>query len=626
MALQNRTSPSSVENRSEGRSQQASGAPGGPALPGPGGRGSGVRIERARDVQGTTRRLLAYLQPYRWSLIAVLILVVLSTLLSLAVPFLMGKSIDTLLQPGAVQNLLRLVVFMSVINVTLWAISVGQNVIVARFSQRAMRQLRRNLFEHIQKLSLSFFDKHTHGELMSRLTNDMQAINNVLSQNVTEMISGLLTLVGIVIMMFLLNFWLALASMVVLPAMLWLVGFVGKRTRSGFRQYQMLLGSLNGQLEEMYSGQRVIIAFGREGSVLETFDSVNQSLKKVGIRAQIYAMLVPPLMGIMSNANIAIIAGLGGWMAINGLATLGTIATFYNYSRRFAAPLRQLGNLYNQIQSAIAGAERIFEILDQQPELVDVEGAIDLKSAEGSVVFADVKFSYVADVPVIKHMSFSAKPGEIIALVGPTGAGKTTMVNLLSRFYDIQQGHILVDDYNITQVKKDSLRRLLGVVLQDTFLFAETVMENIRYGRLDATDEEVVEAAIIANANQFIMRLPQGYETPLSERANNISQGQRQLLAIARAVLAEPGILILDEATSSVDTRTEIIIQEGLLKLMEGRTSFVIAHRLSTIRGADQVLVINKGEIIERGTHTELLAQGGFYHNLYMSQFKGRTA
>ena len=461
---------------------------------------------------------------------------------------------------------------------------------------------------------------------MSRLTNDMQAISNVLTQNVTALISGLLTLIGIIIIMFVLNFWLALASMLVLPAMLWSVGFVGKRTRSGFRQYQKVLGSINGQLEEMYSGQRVIIAFGREGSVLDDFDKVNQSVRKVGIRAQVYAMLIPPLMGIMSNGNIAIIAGLGGWMTIKGWASVGTIATFYNYSRRFSAPLRQLGNLYNQIQSAIAGAERIFEILDQQPKLVDAAGAAELNTVDGHVVFDDVCFSYVQDVPVIKDMSFRAKPGEIVALVGPTGAGKTTMINLLSRFYDIQHGRILIDEHNICAIKKDSLRRLLGVVLQDTFLFSGTVMENIRYGRLDAIDEEVVAAAKVANAHQFIIRLPHGYETPLSERASNISQGQRQLLAIARAVLAEPGILILDEATSSVDTRTEIHIQEGLLKLMEGRTSFVIAHRLSTIRGADQVLVINKGEIVERGTHTELLARKGFYHNLYMSQFKGQRA
>lgn len=586
--------------------------------------GQGVRIERAKDIRGTTRRLLAYLNPYRWSLVGMLILIVASTLLSLVGPQLMGRAIDIIIDTGDLQQLARTAVLMLMIYVALWLVSIGQNVIVARFSQHAMRQLRRDLFAHIQKLSLSFFDKHPHGELMSRLTNDMQAINNVLSQNITELMSGLLTLIGIITMMFVLNFWLAVTSMLVLPAMMGLVGYVGKRTRSGFRQYQRLLGSMNGQVEEMYSGQRVIIAFGREGNVLDEFNKVNQSVRNVGTRAQVYAMLVPPLMGIMSNANIALIAGLGGWLAINGYASIGTIATFYNYSRRFSAPLRQLGNLYNQIQSAIAGAERIFEIVDTEPELVDAEDAVELHDVEGHVVFEKVDFSYVPKVPVIKQMSFNARPGEIIALVGPTGAGKTTIINLLSRFYDIQHGSILIDGQNICSLKKHSLRRSLGVVLQDTFLFSESVMENIRYGRLDATDDEVIAASKIANAHQFIIRLPHGYDTTLSERASNISQGQRQLLAIARAVLSEPEILVLDEATSSVDTRTEIHIQEGLLKLMEGRTSFVIAHRLSTIRGANQVLVINQGEIVEHGTHTELMAQKGFYHRLYISQFKGQ--
>jgi ATP-binding cassette subfamily B protein len=330
-------------------------------------------------------------------------------------------------------------------------------------------------------------------------------------------------------------------------------------------------------------------------------------------------------MGIMSNANVAIIAGLGGWMALQGLATVGTIATFYNYSRRFAAPLRQLANLYNQVQSAIAGSERIFELIDEQPEIQNQAGAVMPDDVEGHVVFQDVDFAYVPGVPVIKDMSFDARPGQTIALVGPTGAGKTTMVNLLSRFYDIQRGKILIDGTDIRDLDKAGLRRKLGVVLQDTFLFSDTVMENIRYGRLDATDAEVVAAAKLANAHHFIEHLPKAYQTQLSERASNLSQGQRQLLAIARAILADPGILILDEATSSVDTRTEMLIQEGLLKLMAGRTSFVIAHRLSTIQDADEVLVINAGEIIERGTHEALLAQRGFYYNLYVSQFKGKV-
>jgi ATP-binding cassette subfamily B protein len=461
---------------------------------------------------------------------------------------------------------------------------------------------------------------------MSRLTNDLDAISRVLSQSVTDLFGGLLALVGIVVMMFAINFWLALGSMVVFPFMMWLVGFVGKRTRRGFREYQKRIGQLNGKLEEIFSGQRVIMAFGQQASTLAGFDAANEKVRQVGTQAQTYAMLVPPLMGILSNANIAILAGLGGWMVLQGWATVGTIAAFYNYSRKFAAPLRQLGNLYNQIQSALAGAERVFEVLDEQPELTDAPHAIALDDVAGEVVFDHVDFSYLPGVPVLKDVSMIAQPGQMIALVGPTGAGKTTMINLLTRFYDIDGGAIQIDGWDIREIQKASLRRQLGIVLQDTFLFSESVMENIRYGRLDATDGEVIAAARLANADQFIRRLPQGYDTELSERGSNLSQGQRQLLAIARAILADPGILILDEATSSVDTRTEKSIQEALLRLMEGRTSFVIAHRLSTIRDADKILVINEGRIIERGTHDELLAQRGFYHNLYMSQFKGLGA
>jgi ATP-binding cassette subfamily B multidrug efflux pump len=600
--------------------QQATG------LPGPGGRFRGAKIEKARDVRGALRRLLTTLRPHRWALMGVFVLVVMSTLLDLLAPYLMGVAIDRFIAAGDLAGLQRTVPLMLGTYVGAWLARVGQSVIMAKVSQKSMRTLRRELFEHLQTLSLSFFDRHPHGELMSRLTNDMDAISRVLAQNVTELFAGVLTLAGVLVMMFAINFWLALGSMVIFPLMMWLVGFVGKRTREGFRKYQMQIGQLNGKLEEMFSGQRVIVAFGQEGSTLAGFDMANEMVRQAGIHAQTYAMLVPPLMGILSNANIAILAGLGGWMTLQGWATVGTIAAFYNYSRKFAAPLRQLGNLYNQIQAALAGAERVFEIIDTEPELADAPDAIPLDNVVGEVNFDHVNFSYVPGVPVIKDMSLTAKPGQTIALVGPTGAGKTTMVNLLTRFYDIDSGTIAVDGRDIRKTKKDSLRRRLGIVLQDTFLFSESVMENIRYGRLDATDEEVIAAAKLANADQFIRRLPQGYDTPLSERGSNLSQGQRQLLAIARAVLAGPGILILDEATSSVDTRTEVRIQEAMLRLMEGRTSFVIAHRLSTIRDADRILVINDGRIIERGTHDELLAQGGFYHNLYMSQFKHHAA
>jgi ATP-binding cassette subfamily B protein len=557
-------------------------------------------------------------------MVAVFVLVVIGSGLGLLTPYLIGRAIDDYLVRGDLAGAQGIVLVMLAAYAVAWLARAGQGFIMARVTQYALRGLRRQLFGHLQTLSLSFFDRHPHGELMSRLTNDMDTLSRVLSQNLTELFGGALTLAGILITMFAINLWLALGSMIVFPFMVWLVGFVGRRTRRGFRQYQKDIGVLNGRLEEMYSGQRVIMAFGQEASALEEFNEANEQVRQVGIRAQTYAMLIPPLMGILSNANIAILAGLGGWMTLRGWATVGTIAAFYTYSRRFAGPLRQLGNLYNQIQAALAGAERIYEIIDTEPELRDATDAVPLEEIEGDVVFDQVDFAYVPGVPVIKDMSLRAQPGQTIALVGPTGAGKTTLINLLSRFYDIDGGSIQIDGHDIRLVQKASLRQQLGIVLQDTYLFTASVRENIRYGRLDATDDQIIAAAQLADADHFIRRLPQGYDTPLSERGSNLSQGQRQLLAIARAVLADPGILVLDEATSSVDTRTEVHIQEAMLRLMEGRTSFVIAHRLSTIREADRILVINDGQIIERGSHRELLAQRGFYHNLYMSQFKGK--
>jgi ATP-binding cassette subfamily B multidrug efflux pump len=594
-------------------------------MPGPGGRLSVTTIEKPLDTRETLRRLLILLRPDRWALLGVTAVVVIGTAAELLAPFLMAQAIDGFIARRDLPGLARLAAFMAGAYAVSWLTKVAQGLIMAHVSQATMRRLRLGLFEHLQALSLRFFDRHPHGELMSRLTNDMDAISRVLSQNVTDLFGGLLTLAGVLVMMFAINFWLALGSMIVFPFMMWFVGFVGRRTRQHFRDYQRYIGQLNGNLEEMFSGQRVIMAFGQQASTLESFDQANERVRAVGVHAQTYAMLVPPLMGILSNANIAIVAGLGGWMALRGWATVGTIAAFYNYSRRFAAPLRLLGDLYNQLQSALAGAERVFQIIDEQPELHDVPDAVGLDDVAGDVQFRDVDFAYSAGVPVLKDVSFRAEPGQTQALVGPTGAGKTTIINLLSRFYDVDEGAILIDGHDVRQVRKADLRRQLGIVLQDTFLFSESVMENIRYGRLDATDEEVIAAATLANADHFIRRLPHGYQTMLSERAGNISLGQRQLLAIARAILADPGILILDEATSSVDTRTEKTIQDALLRLMKGRTSFVIAHRLSTIRNADSILVIDNGRIVERGTHEELLAQRGFYFNLYMSQFKGKA-
>jgi ATP-binding cassette subfamily B protein len=588
-----------------------------PALPG--------RIEKAQNPRGALTRLAAYLKPYGWALGLALGLVVAYTVLGLIGPYLMGVAIDRFIAGRDVAGLARISIWMLVIYVANNLFQAAANWIMAVVSQKALQQLRRDLFQHLQKLSLSFFDTHPAGELMSRLTNDIDAINQAVSQNVTALIASVLSLGGIVVAMFVLNHWLALATLLVVPIMLWFTEFVAKYTRRGFRELQKRLGEMNSVMEEAISGQKVIKAFRRRDSVVEAFRQRNQEVYEAGVYANTYALLLMPLTNVLGNFFVIVLAGLGGWLALQGLVSVGTIATFINYGQNYIQPLRQLANMYNAIQAALAGAERVFEIVDTPPEVEDAPEAIPLESIKGEVQFDGVQFGYLADVPIIKNMSFAAKGGQTIALVGPTGAGKTTLINLLSRFYEIQGGSITIDGHDLRAVRKADVRRQLGIVLQDTFLFSESVMENIRYGRLDATDEECIRAAEMADADHFIRQLPQGYQTKLSERAGNLSQGQRQLLAIARAILADPAILILDEATSSVDTRTEARIQKALLRLMEGRTSFVIAHRLSTIRDADNVVVINDGEIAEQGNHHELLAKHGFYHHLYMSQFKGQA-
>jgi ATP-binding cassette subfamily B multidrug efflux pump len=432
-------------------------------------------------------------------------------------------------------------------------------------------------------------------------------------------------MLGILAAMFVLNHWLALASLVVVPIMLWFTRFVARYTRKGFRDLQKNLGELNSVAEEAISGQKVIKAFRRNASVIAAFREKNQAVFQSGVYANSYALLLMPLTAVLGSFFVIVVASLGGWFALRGLVSVGTIAAFINYGQNFTSPLRQLANLYNSIQAALAGAERVFEIIDTPSEITDASDASPVAAIRGDVSLRNVRFAYSDGRPVIKNMSLEVAAGETVALVGPTGAGKTTIINLLTRFYEVQAGSISIDGKDIRELRKADLRRNLGLVLQDTFLFADSVMENIRYGRLDATDEECIEAARMAEADHFIRQLPQGYQTNLSERAGNLSQGQRQLLSITRAILADPAILILDEATSSVDTRTELRIQKALLRLMKGRTSFVIAHRLSTIRDADRVVVINNGEIVEQGSHQALLDLHGFYHHLYLSQFKGNA-
>ena len=496
---------------------------------------------------------------------------------------------------------------------------------MAIVSQRALQQLRHDLFEQIQQLSLSFFDRNSAGELMSRLTNDIEAINQAVSQNVTALFASVLSLVGIVIAMFVLNHWLALATLLVVPIMLGFTEFVARYTRRGFRGLQKSLGEMNSLMEESISGRKVVKAFRRKDTVVAAFRERNQAVYAAGVYANSYALLLMPLTNVLGNFFVIVLAGLGGWLALMGLATVGTIATFISYGQNFVQPLRQLANMYNAIQAALAGAERVFEVIDTLPEVADAPDALPWTQSKAMYILRMSTSATCHDVPIIKGMTLDAKAGETIALVGPTGAGKTTIINLLTRFYEIQNGAITIDGKDIRSVRKADLRRQLGIVLQDTFLFSDTVMENIRFGRLGATDAECIHAAELADADHFIRLLPQGYQTRLSERAGNLSQGQRQLLSIARAILADPAILILDEATSSVDTRTEARIQKALLRLMQGRTSFVIAHRLSTIRDASKVVVINNGEIVEQGNHQQLLDKHGFYHHLYLSQFKGQA-
>ena len=587
---------------------------------GPGRRG---KVEKAKDPRGAVRRLLGYLNMYKGHIAIAVVLTIISTLLSLVAPYFMGVAIDQYIIPRAWNGLVRISLVLAGVYLLAATTDMAVGWMMTAVSQKSLKTMRKDLFEHIQTLSLSFFDKSQSGDLMSRLTNDIDTIGAVLSQNITALTRSSLLIVGIIVAMFMLNTWLALASLLIFPIMVVITSYVGKKVRSIFRSLQKNMGRLNGVMQETLTGQKAVIVFGQQESSNRKFNKANSDVREMGTRAETYTMAFRPLMGILSNANIAIVAGVGGWMALQGLATIGTISVFIAYSRKFSDPLRQFSNLYNSIQSALAGAERVFEILDTEPEIKDAPDAVTVDRFQGEVEFRNVDFSYVPGVKVLKNMDFDTESGEKVAIVGPTGAGKTTMVNILSRLYDIQGGSIYIDGRDNREYRKNDLRRQLGVVLQDVFLFSGSVMDNIRYGRLEATDEEVIEAAKLANADSFIRRLPQGYETKLSERADNLSQGQRQLLSIARAIVADPSILILDEATSSVDTRTEIQIQEALQRLMEGRTSFVIAHRLSTIRNADQVLVINNGEIVERGTHEELLEKRGFYYNLYMSQFKG---
>ncbi len=581
---------------------------------------------RPKNSRVTLNRMWAYLRRQRWILVAVVALVAVATAFNLTEPYLVGLAIDRYIQVGDLDGLVKIVLLMAAIALIYALVAWIYTILMIRVSQYTVRDLRTDLFAKLQTLPLRFFDQRPHGELMSYLTNDVENISLALAENVTTFISSVMIIIGMITMMLIINIPLALVSFVVLPLTAYFTSYVARHTQQGFREQQDALSVLNGQIEETITGGKVIRAFGREQAVVEDFEAKNNRLREAAIYAQTYGGLMGPGGNLIYNFGFVLIAATGGWLALNGHATIGVIATFLTYTQQLRRPLNDLSNMFNAIQSALAGAERVFTILDEPTDINNASDALSLEQADGAVVFDEVSFGYRPDVPILKHVSLDVQPGQMIALVGPTGAGKTTIINLLSRFYDVDTGNIRLDGHDIRAIDKHDLRRRLGIVLQDSFLFSETVMENIRYGRLNATDAEVIAAAEVANADHFIRRLPHGYNEMLSERAENLSQGQRQLLAIARAVLADPSILILDEATSSVDTRTEIHVQEAMRRLMKGRTSFVIAHRLSTIREADLILFIRQGQVVERGTHTELLAQRGFYYHLYMSQFKATAA
>ncbi len=598
----------------------------------------------------TTRRLLHYFHPYRVGLIALLGLALAGTLLQVAGPYLTGVAVDQFLQfptttprPGWLDRLLPvgadrstgLTITMILLLASYLLAQVaqgGQLYLMNVIGQRVLLTMRTQIFERIQTLSLKFFDRHEAGDLMSRLVNDTQVINQVFSIGLVRALGITMQVIGISIAMVALNWRLALVSFTILPVIVITTVLFSHRARTAFRRSRETLGDVSAELEENIANVREVQAFSREEETMAEFQRVNEANRDAVVTAQTLASAFSPALNVLSTVALAIVIGYGGYLVLTppapptggGLVSVGVIVSFLAYVRHFYDPIRQLANLYARLQEALAGAERIFDLLDTEPEIVSAPDAIELPPIEGHVVFDHVHFAYKGDEQVLQDINLEALPGQTVALVGPTGAGKTTVVNLLARFYDVDQGAVRIDGYDVRQVTPESLRQQMGIVLQDTFLFSGTVIDNIRYGRLDADDEEVIAAARLANADQFITRLPEGYQIQLGERGRNLSQGQRQLIAIARAVLADPRILILDEATSSVDTRTELLIQQALNELLKGRTSFVIAHRLSTIRNANQVLTINDGRIIERGTHEELLAARGMYYELYTSQFRRR--
>ncbi len=589
-------------------------------------------VEKPTDFKGTLRKLVAYLKPYTLIISIVIVLAVGSTVFSIVGPKILGNA-TTKLFDGLMAQLAgtggidfgaigRILLTVAVLYVVSAALSYAQGWLMTDVAMQVSYELRKNLMSKINRMPFRYFDGTTYGEVLSRLTNDVDTVNRTLNQSLTQVVTSAVTVLGILIMMLTISWQMTLIAVVIVPVSFALMMLIIKASQKYFAQRQDYLGHVNGHVEEMFGGHVVVKAFNGEEKSIQKFDHFNNILYGAAWKSQFLSGIMRPMMRLIGNLGYVVVVILGGWLAIRDLITVGDIQAFIQYMRSFTQPITQLANISNILQQTVAAAERVFNFLEEEEEPPDPENPVKLEKVEGRVEFRDVYFGYLPGVPVIKGFSATVLPGQKIAIVGPTGAGKTTIVKLLMRFYDVDSGAILVDGHNVKEFARADLRRMFGMVLQDTWLFNGTIMENIRYGRLDATDEEVIAAAKAAHADHFIRALPGGYDFVLNEEVTNISQGQKQLLTIARAILADPPMLILDEATSSVDTHTELLIQSAMDRLMHGRTSFVIAHRLSTIRNADLILVIRDGNIVEQGTHEELLEKGGFYAEMYNSQFE----
>lgn len=606
----------------------------GPAVPGPGGRKPGgphhmnqMYAEKPKNLGKTIGRLVKYIGRNKYLVFGLVAIMIVITLLNLAGPALQGKAIDAIGTGKGDFNskkLISVLITMTGVYALSSILTYFQGISAAKLSQKTVFTMRTDLFVKITRLPLKFLDTHKHGDIMSRMTNDVENVSNAISQSLASLVSGVITLVGSLVMMLSYSPLLTLVAMITIPLTVLGSLSMSKLMRKYFVRQQRLLGALNSNIEETVTGYRTIVAYGRESKVIDEFADVNNELRKTGIMANCFGSIMGPLMNVIGNIGFLCVCVAGGWLALDGAISIGVIASFIQYSKQFTRPINEIANQYSTLITAVAGAERVFEILDADDEFTNEKSdALKLGDVKGRLDFTNVNFAYKEGEPVLRDFNFYVKPGHKVAIVGRTGSGKTTIVNLLTRFYDIDSGSITLDGVDIRDIGKQSLRSEIAIVLQDTVLFSDTVASNIKYSRLDATDEEMKAAAEMANADVFIERLPDGYETKLAESGSNLSQGQRQLLSIARAVLADPKILILDEATSSVDTRTEMQIQQAMIKLMEGRTSLIIAHRLSTIRDADVIIVLDDGHIVESGNHEELLAAKGKYYDLYMTQFSG---